>query len=132
MKKFTSFLIFLMITGFFSITNAQNSAISGIESSIRSGSASTLKNHLNTTIDLVVPGSDGTYSKTQAEQILKNFFSQNATSSYQHKQQGSSKSGSVFVIGNLNCANGSKFRVYFLIKKYSGSYKIHQLQFEKE
>jgi hypothetical protein len=132
MKKFTSFLAFIMIIGFCTTINAQSSAISSIESSIRSGSASTLKNYLNTTIDLVVPGSDGTYSKTQAEQILKNFFSQNSASSYQHKQQGSSKAGSVFVIGNLSCSNGFKYRVYFLIKKYSGSYKIHQLQFEKE
>ena len=102
-----------------------------IASAIRAGNANALSSYFNSSIDLTVPGSDGTYSKSQAEMIVKNFFAQYPPSAFTIKQQGSSGEGSSFTIGLLETAKGN-FRTYFLLKTSGGQQLIHQLQFEEE
>lgn len=102
-----------------------------IASCIRSGDANALSNYFNATIDLTVPGDEGTYSKSQAAIIVKNFFSQYKPVTFTVNQQGSSGEGSQFAIGTLKTANGN-FRTYYLLKKNGGQQQIFQLQFEEE
>jgi len=98
---------------------------------ITAGDAKKLATYFNSTVDLTVPASDGTYSKSQAEMIVKNFFTQYPPVSFKINQQGSSNEGSQFSIGTL-ITKTSKFRTYFLLKKVNGVMLIHQLQFETE
>lgn len=101
-----------------------------IAAAIRAGDANKLAQYFNTAIDLVVPGSEGTYSKSQAEMLVKSFFSQYVPVSFSINQQGSSKDGAQFSIGTLVTKKGN-FRTYFLIKKVNNTSLIHELQFEE-
>lgn len=102
-----------------------------VASSIGKGDSKALAAYFSATIDLTVPGSEGTYSKSQAEIIVKNFFSQYPPVSFSVNQQGLSGEGSQFAIGTLKTSKGN-FRTYYLMKKVASQQQINQLQFEEE
>ena len=97
-----------------------------ITKAINTGDYKTLSKYFNTTIELVLPDIDDSYSKAQAEQIIKNFFSKNMPSKFMILHEGG-KTGSKFTIGNITTSKGI-FRVYILMK---GAI-IHQLRFEED
>jgi hypothetical protein len=114
-----------------SLNNPEQDISGAVASAIKSGDAKTLALYFNSSVDLTVPGSDGTYSKSQAEMIVKNFFSLNKPVSFSINQNGNSSEGSHYSIGTLVSAK-AKFRTYFLVKKIGGKQVITQLQFEQE
>ncbi|MCK9612796.1 MAG: DUF4783 domain-containing protein [Bacteroidales bacterium] len=109
----------------------QDNIIDNIAAAINSGDAKKLASYFNASIDLTVPGSEGTFSKSQSEMIVKNFFSHYPPLSFVVNQKGSSTEGSLFAIGKLT-TKSTTFRTYFLVKKTNNILLIHQLQFEEE
>ncbi len=112
-------------------TLAMGDITPAVASAIRSGNAQALAAYFAPSIDLTVPESEGTYSKAQAELIVKGFFNANHPSAFVIQHQGSSGEGSQFCIGSMTSTSGN-FRVYFLIKTTGGTALITQLQFEAE
>ena len=126
-------LTFIILFGVLSFGFAKSSSdalINTISSSIRNGNANGVASHFANNVELLLPDNEGTYSKTQAEGMLRTFFSQNAPSSFTINHQGSSRDGSKYAIGTYVARDGKRFRTYFLIKKVSNKYMLHQLQFE--
>lgn len=105
--------------------------VKNIADAIRKGNATELSQYFYTTIDLSVQEKEGTFSKAQAEQVLKDFFSKNTPKIFEIKHQGNSSDGSNYVIGNLVTSKGN-FRVYFLIKNIGGKQYLQQLQIEAD
>ena len=103
-----------------------------IISAIKDGHSNALAKYFNNTLDLTVPGNESTYSRAQAEIIIKDFFSKFPPKSFKINHQGSAKDGSLFFIGTYISTNSKSFRTYFLIKKVNEKYLIQQLQFESE
>jgi len=134
MKKISAIIILLAITTTISasfLLHQPNDIIADIGNAIKTGNATTVSKYFNSTLDLMVPGNDGTYSKSQAELILKDFFSKNPPKSFTISHQGSSNDGSLYAIGNYVTDSGS-FRTYFLLKKMNAGYLIQKLEFEGE
>ncbi len=115
----------------FAFKNNSNDIISDIGSAIKSGNAANVSKYFHSSVDLTVPSGEGSYSKSQAELILKNFFTKNPPSSFAIKHQGASNDGSLFAIGTYT-SGALSYRTYFLVKKIGDSYLIHQLEFEEE
>lgn len=135
MKKTThSGLVFLILVLFTSLLSgsvfAQDLNLK-IAAAIKTGNAKELSNYFNNTIDLTIPGNEGTYSKGQAEMIVKSFFVKNPPSSFTLSHQGKSNDGSHYAIG-IYKSGGTEFRTYFLLKVLSGQPLIHQLKFESD
>ncbi|MEI8203145.1 MAG: DUF4783 domain-containing protein [Bacteroidota bacterium] len=134
MKK--SYIILFIVAAFsglsftLTISPSTNEISKDIISALNTGNSKEIAKFFNNTIDLNIPENDGSYSKTQAELILKNFFSKHKVKSFVLNHQGSSNDGSQFIIGTLNTMNGN-FRTYCYIKKIGNSLNIQQLQFEK-
>ncbi len=105
--------------------------IPAVAAAIRTGDAQTLASFFAVSLDLTVPGSEGTYSRSQAELIVKDFFKTNNPRAFSIRHQGMSGEGAHFVIGQLETTNGS-FRVYFLVKTTAGQARLTQLQFEED
>jgi hypothetical protein len=103
-----------------------------INEAIGKANARDVAKHFGATIDLKLPGNEGTYSRNQAELILRNFFSRNAAESFNIQHQGPSRDGSVYVIGTYTAKNGKSFRTYFLVKKISDQMVLHLLQMEEQ
>ncbi|MGE5382116.1 MAG: DUF4783 domain-containing protein [Omnitrophica WOR_2 bacterium] len=100
-----------------------------ISQAIQSSNAADLAKYFNNSIDLTIPGSEGTYSKVQAEQIIKSFFSKYPPVTFTINHKGNSKDGSMYAIGTYKSKSQS-FRTYYLTKPIEGQLLIHQLKFE--
>lgn len=104
---------------------------SEISKAIQNNDAKTLATFFNTTVELDMLGEEGNYSKTQAEQIIKKFFTTYPVSSYKVIHTGNAKDGSSFEIGTV-VSKGSEFRTYLLLKGTGAAQKIFQFRVEAE
>jgi hypothetical protein len=109
-----------------------NDILDKISSAIKQSDATKLAEYFSTTIDLEAGSSDGSYSKKQAEMIMKDFFKNTPVKSFFSNHKGASDDGSKYMIGTYKSTNGDSFRVYILLKKMENKLKINQLQFDKE
>jgi len=123
-------VIFMGITGF--IQGDINTTVSEINAALKAGNVSKIISYLSDPVDLTLPSADDSYSKPQAEVILKKFFSKNKVKSYSQKQSGKSVDGSVFIIGSYQTTTGKKYRSYFLIKSSGSKNLIQFIEFEEE
>jgi hypothetical protein len=133
MKKI-SIIIFLAAVITISISaslvmNNSDDIITNIENAIKSGNATNVSKYFNSTLDITTPNNDGSFSKTQAELILKDFFKKNPPTSFAINHKGSSTDGLLYAIGTYVSSTGS-FRTYFLLKKVNNNYLIQKFEFE--
>lgn len=123
----------LLICSLFATTVRAQKDITGDEilSSLKKGDAKSLGTWFNSSLDLEMPGNEGTYSKAQAEVIIDRFFRDNPSEGAEYIHSGSSDNGSKYYIGIYKCED-IQFRFYLLLKKVSGKMLIHQVQFEED
>jgi hypothetical protein len=124
--------LFLPVVFFGNVPPQQADLMAKISEALNAGDAAKLAAHFNTTVDLTIPGNDGSYSKKQAEQIVKAFLASQPVQSFKMDHKGTSNDGSQYMIGTLKASSGKVFRVYILIKNGSSEGLIQQLQFEEE
>lgn len=134
MKNKSFHIIVFLIFSSFTFIYAQDSedVLNKIGSAIKQSDATKLALYFNTTIDLEVGTTDGTFSSKQAEMIMKDFFKNTPVKSYTSNHTGSSDDGSKYMIGTYKSTKGKSYRVYILLKKIDTTLKINQLQFEEE
>ena len=91
------------------------------------GDAKVIGNYFNTSVELIFSEKQGVYSKAQAEQMLRTFFSDNsANRKFTYKQlHASNKDNAQYYIGELHTGKGS-YRVTIYMK----GQRIHQLRIE--
>ena len=102
-----------------------------VSAALAVGKTEELVKYFNNMVDLGLPGSEDTYSKTQAQRILEDFFHRNPVKSYKNNRVGTSGDGSQFSIGILE-AGGKQYRVYYLLKKVVDKPLIQQFQIQEE
>jgi hypothetical protein len=130
-------LIIMMLAAALFMPFMQSSAgipqgvIDNIAASIRAGNYKALSGYFGNAVEVELPGKEGTFSKSQAEMLLKDFFAKELPASFTVNQKGSSSGGSMFMIGTYKSANGV-FRTYLLLKPVSQQLTIQQIQFEKD
>lgn len=110
---------------------AQADVINNVRASLKAGSSKELVKSFNTTVELNFDGKKSTYSRTQAEFVLKDFFKKYPPTDFQYIHQGASKQGLTYVIGKYFYEGGS-FRVLLYIKNFNGKYLVDLIDFSKE
>ena len=126
--KLTSiFLLFLNLVSYAAID-----LFDDISAAIRTGDVHTISSYFGTNVDLTIINREEMYSKAQAEQLLKDFFSKNNPVSFNIIHTGVSKEGSKYAIGTLTTSQGAIYRTYFYIKQNGSSYYIQELRFMLE
>jgi len=131
MKILSIILIILLPSNIFYSFQEADPIINEIAAAISDANAGTLAKYFNETVDITLPDNEGTYSKSQAELIMKDFFSKNPPDTFEIKHQGSSNKGSIYAIGTYSTANVS-YRNYMLLKKISEDLKITQFRLEED
>ena len=109
----------------------QGEIIDDVKNAIKTGSSKELTKFLNNNVDVTIDGNVESYSKTQAEFALRDFFKNNPPSSFTIVHQGSSKGGLPYAIGQY-LTNNETYRVWMRIKQTDGRYLIHEISFIKE
>lgn len=132
-KGFMRLITGILLMSFFSLISAGDAVGQDINmkisQAIKASNASELSRYFNNSIDLTIPGSEGTYSKVQAEQIIKSFFVKYPPVSFTINHKGNSNDGSMYAIGTYK-SNTHSFRTYYLAKPIEKQLLIHQLKFE--
>jgi len=124
-------LIFLIIIISVTVRSQEAVQASGkITAAIKAGNSKDLSVYFNSNIELTVLDNDGTYSKSQAEIIMKDFFSKNPPQDFTINHNGSSKDMSQYYIGSYKTKQQT-FRIYFLMKPGDEKMLIQQLQIEE-
>lgn len=113
------------------LTMSLTDAGDDIASAIREGDASKLAAWFASTIELSVPGKKGSYSKTQAEMIMREFFKTYPPTSFTITAEGKSAAYSLYVIGTY-VSNSKTFKTYYLIRRTDTGYTLHILKFEEK
>ncbi len=126
--KFKLFILSFLIgfSGF-----ASKDLISDIAAVIKTGNSKEISKYFADNVDLKIIDKEDAYSKSQAELIIKDFFTKHAVKSFTLSHQSTSKGDSQFAIGTLVTANG-KYRVYYLLKKFGDKQLIQQFRIEAE
>ncbi|MBC3539405.1 DUF4783 domain-containing protein [Rufibacter sediminis] len=108
---------------------AQSDVMGGIQSAIKAGSSRDLARYFNSKVDVNIDGETGSYSQSQAEMVVRNFFSKNAPAGFSFDHQGGSEDGQRYAIGKYN-HKGGRYNVVVKVKKYGDSYKIDTIEFK--
>jgi Domain of unknown function (DUF4783) len=126
MKKLAGFAIIavsLFLISFKPFFNIDDVAVA-----IRSGNASQLSGYLDNRVDISLPDKTDTYSKSQAEMIIRDFFMTNRVQNFQVKHKGEN-GGSEFCIGILKTSNGD-FHTTLFMKLKGDRQMLQELRFQ--
>ncbi|MBK7149299.1 MAG: DUF4783 domain-containing protein [Bacteroidetes bacterium] len=124
----TLFLLFFLFT-FTESTLAQG--FDGVSSAIRNGDAGSLAQNITGNVEITIKDTEASYSKAQAEQVLRKFFDSNRPKSFSIAHQGTSPEGSKYFIGSLSTSNGT-FRTYVYAKTSGNALSIQEIRFEAQ
>ncbi|MBS0026164.1 DUF4783 domain-containing protein [Chitinophaga sp. 22321] len=138
MKKLLIVLGIMLVGGVFTAFTLSARSISivtvagpfeDVVAALKQGDVNALSRYLDNTVEINIAGKSNSYSKAQAEIILKDFFSKNPVKSFELIHQGGDNSR--FGIGNMSTGNGA-FRVSFFLQKKGGSMVLNELRFESK
>lgn len=110
---------------------AQTEIFSPIKDALKAGSAKEAVKYFNQSLDINIEGELNTYSKAQAEFVLRDFFKKHPPSDFTIVHTGSSKGGLQYAIGNLK-SNGDLYTVLIRVKQTGNTYLVHEISFVKE
>ncbi|MDO6434067.1 DUF4783 domain-containing protein [Flavitalea sp. BT771] len=103
-------------------------SIEDIATAMRSGNINQLSRYLDTRVDIALPEKSDTYSKSQAEMIIRDFFKTNVVRNFLVKHKGEN-SGLEFCIGVLQTRNGD-YRTTLFIKQKGDRLLLQDLRFQ--
>jgi hypothetical protein len=102
-----------------------------IAADIRKGDATSLAKYFNGNVEINIKDAQNSYSKSQAEAVLKNFFSIHAPKSFTIVHQGQSPEGAKYFIGTLSSSAGT-YRTYVYAKQVNTAFVIQEIRFEAQ
>ncbi|MBL7752393.1 MAG: DUF4783 domain-containing protein [Chitinophagaceae bacterium] len=108
---------------------------SGIESvigALKSGNSSNLARYFDAYVDITMPDKSNSYSKSQAELILKDFFATTGVKTFEVKHKGESDgNNSQYCIGTLQTKSGN-YRVNVFMKNKNDKMLIQELRIQQQ
>jgi hypothetical protein len=131
MKKLHLVVMMVLIFSGYSFTKSSVSVqdiFNELSNSFRSGNVKEIAKYFAGTVDVTLPSSEDQYSKSQAEIVLKNFFSSHTPSAFAVEHQGASNNGK-YMVGMLTTSKGN-FKVYVFVKDVGGQKSISELKIE--
>jgi len=106
------------------------SSIDEVINAMKAGNSSEVAKFFDNTVELNMPGKSNSYSKSQAELVLKDFFSSNSVKTFEIIHKGEN-SGSQYCIGTLVTKVGS-FRTTIFMKQRGDKQVLQEITFENK
>lgn len=104
------------------------SGLEEVVNAMKTGNTGQIIKYFDNTIDITFPDKSNSYSKDQAELVLKDFFKVNPVKSFEVLHKGEN-GGSKFCIGTLVTRSGS-FRTTIFMKQKGDKQLLQELRFE--
>jgi hypothetical protein len=103
-------------------------SIEDIAGAMRSGNAGQLARYLDSRVDISLPEKSDSYSKSQAEMIIRDFFTTNVVQNFLVKHKGEN-GGSEFCVGVLQTRNGD-YRTTLFLKQKGDKQLLQEIRFQ--
>lgn len=132
MKKFYKGLVLSILCAFvLSVKDVQaQEPLQEVVHYIRGGNVSGMAKYLDKIVAITINNNQASYSSSQAEIILKDFFSKNAVKEFNVNQGRNTGNNSQYAIGELITSTGS-YQLYVVIKLNQDLFLIKEMRFEK-
>ncbi|MDB5201595.1 MAG: hypothetical protein JWQ27_1004 [Ferruginibacter sp.] len=124
MKRF----LLIVLTGLVLSSFTLFSGISDIISALKAGNAGDVAKYFDTTVEITLPEKSSSYSKSQAELVLRDFFVNNNVRGFNIMHQGEN-SGSQYCIGTLSTKSAS-FRTTIYMKQKGDKQYLQEIRIE--
>jgi Domain of unknown function (DUF4783) len=124
MKQFFTLSIIFAFLSSFTI----RIGIDDVIAAMKSGNASTVAKYFDNSVEISMPDKSNSYSKSQAELVLKDFFTSNPVKSFEIIHKGEN-AGSQYCIGTLQTKNGA-YRTTIFMKQKGDRQVLQELRFE--
>ena len=122
------FFTLLVSTFIFSSFTVNTEGIDVVVNAFKIGSANKVAIHFDNTIEITLPQKSNSYSKSQAEMILKDFFNINTVKDFIIIHKGEN-AGSQYCIGTLVTKNAN-YRTTIFMKQKGTSQLIQEIRLE--
>lgn len=106
----------------------QQGSIDEVIVALRSGNSTDLGKFFDDNIELTLPDKSDSYSKAQAQLIVKDFFKNNGVKGFELKHKGDAPDGH-FCIGTLQTNSGS-FRTNVFMKIKNNKEVVREIRFQ--
>ena len=127
MKK----IALLFFVGLLSLGVQAQNVFDPMKEAVKAGSAKDLVRFLNSSVDINLEGDVNTYSKAQAEFVLRDFFKKHAPSDFTIVHTGASKGGLQFAIGKYQSGSLS-YNVLMRVREVGKELLMTEISFVKE
>ncbi len=121
-----SFTLLLLVALFASFTSLVG--IEDVVASLKSGNVTQIAKYFDKTVEIALPEKSSSYSKSQAEMILRDFFGSRSIKSFQVIHKGDN-GGSQFCIGKLVTQSAS-YRTTVFMKQKGDKQVLQEIRFE--
>ena len=105
-----------------------SSGLEDIVGALKSGNAPVMAKYFDNTVEITLPEKSNSYSRSQAEMILKDFFNNNPVKGFDIIHKGEN-AGSQYCIGTLFTKSGS-FRTTIFMKLKGDKQTLQEIRFE--
>jgi hypothetical protein len=119
-----------LLVGFFILFSSfvQQGSIDEVIVALRSGNSGDLSKYFDENIELTLPDKSDSYSKAQAQLIVKDFFKNNGVKGFELKHKGDGPDGH-FCIGTLQ-TNSGNFRTNVFMKMKNNKEVVREIRFQ--
>lgn len=107
---------------------AQPSTIDGVIGALRAGNAPELSKYFDDNVEVGLPVKSDSYSKAQAQVILKDFFTNNGVKGFELKHKGDSPTGQ-YCVGTLQTKSGN-FRGHVFMRSKGNKEVVKEIRFQ--
>lgn len=123
-----NFTLLLLFTAFLFSSFTRQRGIDDVIGALRAGNSSQLSVFFDDNVELTLPDKSDSYSRAQAQLIVKDFFGNNRVTGFELKHKGDSPGGH-FCIGTLQTSAGN-FRTNVFMKNKSGKEVVKEIRFQ--
>jgi hypothetical protein len=99
-----------------------------IVSALKNGNVEKMSKYFDNMVDVSVPGKSNTFSRSQAEMVIKDFFALNKVKNFEVQHSGNNPTSN-FIIGTLTTVSG-KFRTTVYMREKSDKQYLQGIEFE--
>lgn len=126
MKGFAGWILALMAFVLVSYRSFDN--MDAVVTAIRTGNVTRLSPFFDSRVDISLPDKSDTYSKTQAEMVIGDFFNNNMVQNFKVTQQG--ESGGTFFCTGLLVTRSGNFRTTLFFKQKGDKHYLQEIRFQ--
>ncbi|MFO7613495.1 MAG: DUF4783 domain-containing protein [Bacteroidales bacterium] len=128
MVKYTGILLFIWLLWWMP-SFSQEDLFQPVIKAMQDSDARKLSAHFNTAVDLGFPGNENSYSISQAEMIMRDFFRKHPADSFTVTRQGTTNGSSHFIIGDYR-SGALVYQAYILLRQVKEKQLIQKIRFE--